>query len=115
MLGRDLGDRLGFRGDAARQQHRYCKCRRCKYFEFHDVTSSQSARRLLVVVVFLPEPLFEFRIGFLFGGLAQSFRDDVIVAASSNLLRTGAAASGTLLVAVTFGAIGIAFVVAALR
>ena len=33
---------------------------------------AQSARRLLVVVVFLPEPLFELRIGFLFGGLAQA-------------------------------------------
>ena len=30
LLGRDLRDRLGLAGDAAREQHRHRQCRRCK-------------------------------------------------------------------------------------
>src|SRR3954470_24402334 len=48
-------------------------------------------RGLLVIVVFLPETLFELWIGFVFGRLAQSPRDDVVVAAAG--LRATAAAS----------------------
>ncbi len=54
---------------------------------FMSSPRAESARRLLVVVVFLPEPLLELRIGFLFGGLAQALRDDVVVVADSHLLR----------------------------
>src|SRR4051812_24982638 len=48
-------------------------------------------RRLFVVVVFLPEAFLELRIGLVFGRLAQSARDDVVVVAAG--LRAAAAAT----------------------
>src|SRR6185369_1819769 len=64
-----------------------------------------SMRRLLVVVVFLPETFLELRIRFVLGRLAQTARDDVIVVAAG--LRAAATAA-TAAHALALGTGGIA-------
>ena len=60
---------------------------------------ARSARGLLVVVVFLPEPLLELRIGFLLGGLAQALARRCRRRCRSPVLVTRAAAAAGALAA----------------
>src|SRR4051812_24449578 len=56
--------------------------------------SNRSLRRFLVIVVFLPESLFQLRIRLFLGRLAQAPRDDVVVV-TAGLRAATTAAAGT--------------------
>src|SRR5687767_3568358 len=80
--------------------------------DFMSSPRANSARRFLVVVVFLPEPFLELGIRFLFGGLAQPLRNDVVVAPAHDLLGARAAAAralDALRVRIAFFAVALAF------